>query len=253
LSPADRFPGEVLARLARFGRVHVMDELPSTNDYAFGLAATREPAVVIARRQARGRGRFGRSWFSDPDSLTFSVLLFFSPEEQAALVARLTQLAGLAVCRAVEDVTGLAPLIRWPNDIVHKDRKLCGILCEQRREAVVTGIGLNVNQPAFPEDLPEAGSLRIATGRSWEPLALAESILGHLFACIDRLRAGADAQLLGEVKDRSATLHRRVEVRTLFRRHIGTVVDLDAEGRIVLRAPDGRLTVINAGQVRGLS
>jgi BirA family biotin operon repressor/biotin-[acetyl-CoA-carboxylase] ligase len=243
--------GEQLAGLARYGSVHLLDEVGSTNDYALSLAAKRVTAVVIARRQTKGRGRFKREWFSDEGSLAASLLLF-TDAPGFPHPSFLTHLAGLALSRAVDEVAGLSTQIRWPNDVMHKDKKLAGILCEGRRNAVAVGIGLNVNQESFPEDLPDAGSLRTATGRPWDKLVLLESFLRELFSGIERTGKGESAQVLADIKGRSAIMHRRVEVRTLLRKHVGTVIDLDAEGRIVLRTDSGRLVVLGAGDVRRL-
>ena len=243
--------GEQLAGLARYGSVHLLDEVGSTNDYALSLAAKHVTAIVIARRQTKGRGRFKRHWFSDDASLIAS-LLVFTDAPDFPHSSFLSHLAGLALSRAIGEVAGLATQIRWPNDIVHKDKKLAGILCEGRRSAVAVGIGLNVNQESFPEDLPDAGSLRIATCRPWDKLALFESFLREMFAGIDRAVKGNSAQVLADIKDRSAIMHRRVEVQTLLRRYIGTVIDLDSEGRVVLRTDSGRLLVLGAGDVRRL-
>jgi BirA family biotin operon repressor/biotin-[acetyl-CoA-carboxylase] ligase len=245
-------PGEALTRLAAFGRVHLLDTTPSTNDVALGLAGQGEPAVVIARNQTRGRGRFRRPWFSDTGSLTASLLLFtdapgFPP------AAHVTTLAGLAAARAVEQVTGLKALVRWPNDVVLGDKKLAGILCEGRRNAIAVGIGLNVNQRSFPDDIPEAGSLAQLAGREFEPLDVLHAFATELETALAAAGRGELPALLAAVKERSAVMHRRVEVQTLLRRHVGTVVDLDAEGRIVLRTDAGRLVVIGAGQARRLA
>lgn len=247
----ERIAGELLARLSRFGRIHLLDTCTSTNDYAFSLAREREPAIVVSREQTRGRGRFHRAWFSDSDSLTFSVLFFPEPGETAAR-AGLTQLAGLALCRAIEESTGLKPLVRWPNDVLVGEQKVAGILCEQKKTAVVIGIGLNVNQPCLPEELAEAASLRIASGRTFDRFELLARILDRLFALLADAAAGRGAALLEETKKRSAILHRRVEIQTLLRKHVGTVIDLDAEGRVVLRTSSGRLAVFRTGQVRRL-
>ncbi len=247
----EEIPGELLRRLARFGRLHLLDTCQSTNDYAFSLALAAEPAIVVCRTQTQGRGRFRRQWFSDSDSLTFSVLLLPGPE-QAGVVPGLTQLAGLAVCRAVEELTGLAPRIRWPNDIVLNDKKLAGILCEQRKAAVVVGVGVNVNQSSFPADIPEPVSLRLATGMPWDRFALLDKILEQFFTLVAEAARGNTQPALEAIKQRSAVLHRRVEVQTLLRRYIGTVIDLDAQGRLVLRTTSGRLVVIGSGQARRL-
>ncbi len=247
------FSGKRLAQLARFGRVHLLDTVTSTNSHAFSLAGDREPALVVAQRQTRGQGRFRRHWHADADSLTFSYLLFFGPEQQE-LLTWLTQLAGFSVCRAIEDATGLEPSVRWPNDVLLDNKKVCGILCGQRRDAVVIGVGLNVNQTEFPEELNlhEAGSLRMATGRTWDKLELLERIMEHLFSVLELTRHGITSDILDAIKNRSAILHRRVEVKTLLRRHIGTVVDIDSKGNIVLRTTKDRIVIIGAGQVRRL-
>ncbi|MFO7650523.1 MAG: biotin--[acetyl-CoA-carboxylase] ligase [bacterium] len=243
-------PGPALTRLARFGRVHLLDTVTSTNDRAFELASSREPALVVARRQTKGRGRFRREWFSDEGSLTFSLLQF--PTDPAQLDA-ITNVIGLALARALATATGVEPRIRWPNDITVKDRKLCGILCERRRDAVAIGVGLNVNQAAFPEDLPDAVSLFQLTGRSFVGLELLDPILDEYTALMASVAENGTEKLMQEVKQRSSVLHRRVEVSTLLRRHVGTVVDIDGAGRIVLRADNGRIVVLSSGQARRLA
>jgi BirA family biotin operon repressor/biotin-[acetyl-CoA-carboxylase] ligase len=246
-------PGELLARLARFGRVYLLDSVTSTNEYALSLSARHEPAIVLAERQTAGRGRFRRHWYSDPDSLTFSLLVFFDDPEDPSL-RQLTQLVALSICRAIESRTGLRPGIRWPNDIVLEDGKVCGILCEQRKEAVAVGCGINVNQTGFAEELelPEATSLRIAAGREFEQLELLDALLTEFTRVIEDARTERLPALLAEIRARSAILHRRAEIRTLLRRHIGTVVDIDSEGRAVLRTDSGRLVVVSSGQVRSV-
>jgi len=271
--------GEILIRLARFGRLHLLEECASTNDYALSLADRSDTAVVVCRKQTAGRGRFRRAWFSDEDSLTFSVLIPDAAQAGTgteagpatggsrfpggeAVLPLLTQIAGLAVGVAVEELCGLEPLIRWPNDVLigagpksahlSRESKLAGILCEQRKAAIAVGIGVNVNQPAFPADVPDPVSLRIATGRAWDRYELLDRVLERLFGYAADAVTGRSQALMDEIRKRSSVLHRRVEVQTMFRRFVGTVVDLDAQGRIVLRMANGRVAVIGAGQARRL-
>ncbi len=244
--------GERLAGLARYGSVHLLDEVGSTNDYALSLAEKHATAIVLARRQTKGRGRFRRQWYSDDASLTASLLLFTDAPDSPRS-SFLVHLAGLALSRAVDETVGLPTQIRWPNDIILEDRKLAGILCEGKRNAVAVGIGLNLNQESLPEDLLDAVSLRMATGKQWDKFYLLENFLQEMFANIEKIGKGESAQVLADIKQRSATMHRRVEVRTLLRKHVGTVIDLDAEGRIVLRTDSGRLVVLGAGDVRRLT
>lgn len=243
--------GERLAGLARYGSVHLVDEVGSANDYALSLAGKGTTAIVLANRQTRGRGRFHRHWFSDDDSLVAS-LLVCTRVPDFPRPSLLVHLAGLALSRAVEQTSGVATQIRWPNDITVGDRKLAGILCEGRSSAVAVGIGLNLNQQSLPEDLPDAVSLRMVTGREWDRFYLLENFLREMQAGIEQAGGDDSARVLADIKQRSSIMHRRVEVRTLLRRYVGTVVDLDPEGRIVLRADSGRLAVLGAGDVRRL-
>jgi len=241
--------GERLAGLARYGSLHLLDEVDSTNDYALSLAGKNSTAIVVASRQTKGRGRFRRPWFSDEESLAAS-LLVHTDVPDFPHPSFLTHLAGLALSRAVEQTAGLPTQIRWPNDVTLGDKKLAGILCEGRRNAVAVGIGMNLNQQSLPEDLPEAVSLSMATGRQWDKFYLLEDFLREMFASIEQSGKGGSAQVLADLKQRSAIMHRRVEIQTFLRRHVGTVVDLDPEGRVVLRTDSGRLVVLSAGDAR---
>jgi BirA family transcriptional regulator, biotin operon repressor / biotin---[acetyl-CoA-carboxylase] ligase len=243
--------GERLAGIGRYGSVHLLDAVGSTNDYALDLAGKHATAIVVARSQTGGRGRFRRKWFSNEGSLTASLLLFTDVPDFPH-PSLLVHLAGLSLSRAVEQTAGLATQIRWPNDVTVGDKKLAGILCEGRRGAVAVGIGLNLNQESLPEDLPEAISLNMATGRMWDKFYLLENFLREMFASIERTGKGDSAEVLADIKKHSAIMHRRIEVQTLLRKHVGTVIDLDREGRIVLRTDSGRLVVLDAGDVRRL-
>jgi BirA family biotin operon repressor/biotin-[acetyl-CoA-carboxylase] ligase len=244
--------GELLMRLAAFGRVYLLDTVTSTNDRALSLAARHERCIVIARSQTRGRGRFRRPWFSDPGSLT-ATLLVFRDQPGFPRPDLVTSLAGLALAQAVEQVAGLNAQIRWPNDIVFQEKKLAGLLCESRGSAIAVGLGVNVNQTSLPADLPDAASIRLASGAESDPLVLLEAFLGRFDTALRQAGAGDAAALIAAIKNRSATLHRRIEVVTLFRRQAGTAIDIDSEGRIVLRTDSGRLVVLGAGQVRRLT
>lgn len=243
--------GDRLAGIARYGSVHLLDEVGSTNDYALGLSSKGTAAVVVARSQTKGRGRFRRHWFSDDNSLTASLLLFTNVPDFPR-PSFLVHLAGLALARAVEQTAAVATQIRWPNDVTIAEKKLAGILCEGRRNAVAVGMGLNLNQESFPEYLPDAVSLRMAAGRECDKFYLLENFIREMFAGIEKAGKGESSEVLADIKQRSSIMHRRVEVQTLLRKHVGTVIDLDAEGRVVLRTDSGRLAVLGAGDVRRL-
>ena len=147
-------------RLGR--RVLVFDDLPSTNDYAARLA--HDPAndglAILADRQTAGRGQHGRTWTALPRSSVLLSLLLFPPDPLRR-PAILTAWAAVAVCRTVQRFIGIPARIKWPNDVLVRGKKVCGILIEQGRGTIV-GIGLNVRQTAADfaaAELPLAASL----------------------------------------------------------------------------------------------
>ena len=145
-------------------RVLVFDQLDSTNTYAAGLA--QDPAndgiVILANEQSAGRGQHGRSWTCPPGAgILLSVVMCATPALRRPVL--LAAWAAVAVCETVRLTTGQQARIKWPNDILVRGRKVCGILIEQSK-ATVAGIGLNVNQSAesfAAAKLPDAGSLAL--------------------------------------------------------------------------------------------
>jgi BirA family biotin operon repressor/biotin-[acetyl-CoA-carboxylase] ligase len=144
-----------------------------------------EGAVALTEEQTEGRGRLGRTWVSPAGvSLLFSVLL--EPPVETARLPELTVVAGEAVREAIAEITGLAPEIKLPNDILIGGRKTAGILAEARAGRVVLGIGVNVN--LAESDLPEASatSLLVERGNEIDRAELLVEILDRLERHYDR-------------------------------------------------------------------
>ena len=158
----------------------VLEEVDSTNRVAKELARQGAPhgTAVLAKRQTAGRGRLDRSFFSPEGGLYLSVILRpqCKPEDRALM----TPMAAVAVCRALEETCGVFPHIKWVNDLYLQDKKLCGILCEGAGDAVIVGIGLNLDTPegGFPPDVPAVALDSMAC--SAEPRKLAEEIRSRL-------------------------------------------------------------------------
>jgi BirA family biotin operon repressor/biotin-[acetyl-CoA-carboxylase] ligase len=222
-------------------RVHHRDVVGSTNDWARALAAAGAPegTVCLAEEQTAGRGRRGRSWLSPRGGLYGSLLL--RPPLPPAALPRLTLMVAVAAAEAI----GPAAAIKWPNDLLVAGRKVGGILCEltaddERMASVVVGIGINV---AAAPPLPTAGCV------GGDRLQLCRALLGHLDDAYDRLLRGRWPELLARWRQRSCTLGRDVvavgpegEVR-------GVAEDVDEDGALLLRAPDGTLRRLLGGEV----
>ncbi len=179
-------------------RILFFDSVDSTNSVAAGLAddPANDGVAVLAAEQTAGRGQHGRRWQCRPgDGVLLSVLLFPPPALRRPAV--LTAWAAVAVCETVQGLTGLQARIKWPNDVLLRGRKVCGILIEQGRAAVV-GVGLNVRQPAayFAEaGLPHGASLAQFTDADLDAHLAAEALLFRMDEEYGRLRDGDLATL----------------------------------------------------------
>ncbi len=221
---------------------------------------------MIADEQTAGRGRLDRRWWAPPGTcLLFSLLL--RPDIPAAQAGRLTMCLGLGAAEGIEQVTGLQPLLKWPNDLVLGGRKLGGMLTELRLDGdklsyAVLGVGINVNlnltrPPAsLPEDEasappPElfdtATSLLMALGRPVDRVTLLVHILAAAERWYDRVCAGESPYAAWAA--RLETLGQRVRVSLHSGTLAGDAVGVTPEGALIVRDAAGREHVIWSGDV----
>jgi BirA family transcriptional regulator, biotin operon repressor / biotin---[acetyl-CoA-carboxylase] ligase len=241
-------------------------ETDSTNDLLKqrldGGDSDAPPAgtVILTDYQKKGRGRMERRWEAPAaSSLLFSLLL--RPSWPASRLTWLTMIAGLAVTEAVEEITGLAAYIKWPNDgVLDYDgawRKFCGILLDGRisqidgLEASVIGIGVNVNIP--PEQIPAASfpatSLMVAANKRISRLDLLAAIFARLEYHYERAEGGYSPHFAWQ--ERLVFLGRRVVVSSFGHdiRIIGTAVGADEQGRLIIEDDQHVVHHIAAGDV----
>ena len=204
-----------------------------------------EGAVAVANEQTAGRGRMGRRWEAPAgSSIQVSLLLRPPPERRAA---ELTLVAGVATAVVVENATGLAAQIKWPNDVMLARRKVAGGLAELKDGAVVLGIGLNVNQG--PDELPSdtktiPGSLRSVTGREYERAPILADLLLELELRYDAWREGGLDALYDDLGARDFLRGRRVTVDGVA----GTAQMIARDGQLVVGTESGPL-VVESGEV----
>lgn len=235
------------------------DTVGSTNTKAAAWARDGAPegSVVVAEYQSQGRGRHGRTWNADKGrNLMFSVVL--RPTLRAERLGLITVAAGVAVAEAVDAfVTAHRAALKWPNDVVLEGRKTCGMLLEssisgqQQTEAVVLGVGLNVNQTEFPNDLATAAtSLRLVAGRTVPRAPLFARLLDRLEAHYDAVQADDDAAVRAAFRDRLNMIGDTVTFRISGTGDTvtGVVQGLTETGALRLDTPNGAHTV-HAGEV----
>jgi len=232
--------------------VRALDTVESTQAVLARLAREGAPegTVVTARHQTAGRGRRGRPWWDAPgQSLLMSVLL--RPPIPIAQAPQLSLVAGLAVADALGPAAGVAARIRWPNDVLIGGRKVCGVLPETVSSAdgrvghLLLGIGINVDQSEFPDDLRDhATSLRLATGVSHDQGRLLAGLLAVLDRRYAEWLAGGFARLREEWRRLASTLGERVRIPD---GREGVAVDVDGDGALLVDAGEGVLTRVVAG------
>jgi len=234
---------ELSARLGRSCWHH--ESTGSTNDDAWALARAGAPhgSVVLADTQRTGRGRLGRPWFSPPGhNLYFSMIL--RPSTSPAETALVTLAAGVAMAEVLD--LGL----KWPNDVVDRRfRKVAGLLSEMditdgEVAFVVLGVGLNVNQPDFPADLPQAASLRMIRGVELDRYGLLDRLLPALDRRIQQIHAERQ-DILQAWTSLSVTTGQPVRVGELE----GTALGLRGDGALLVRDAAGTVHPVVAGDV----
>jgi BirA family biotin operon repressor/biotin-[acetyl-CoA-carboxylase] ligase len=236
-------------------------ELDSTNLEARRQAEAGAPhgACLAAEHQSAGRGRLDRRWLA-PKSTCLLFSLILRPLLRLDQVFGLTSLAALAVCRAVEALSDLQPLIKWPNDVFLDGKKLAGILTEftsraENLEFVVVGVGLNVNLTAKQlAKLPApAESLKAATGRPWDRAVLLAGILAEASQLYNRAKPEALPDMADEYATRSLLADRQVTVRDGDKVRSGVARGIDESGALLLEESPGQIRVIRHGDVSVLS
>ena len=240
-------------------QVHHFFSIGSTNTAAMeaGAAGAPEGSVFLAEEQTAGRGRAAHSWHSAQGSGIYcSVLLrpLLPPSE----VLLLSLAAALAVRSAIAEIqSAFAPDLKWPNDLMLGEKKVCGILTEMNAEPtrvryLVIGIGINVNQASFPPALQgQATSLRMATGSEWSRVELCAALLKSLHReYAEFVRSPASRSAIVQRFSANSPMVRgravRVEENGEFE---GTTDGLDERGFLRVRTANVLLTVMS-GTVR---
>ena len=213
-------------------RLEVLAETASTNAVVAERARDGEPAglVVVAEAQTAGRGRLDRSWVSPPRAgLTFSVLV--RPELPVAQWPWLPLWTGLAVASALRERAGVVAELKWPNDVLVADRKVCGVLVEVPQPgAAVLGIGLNVTTRADELPVETASSLRLARASTTDRDTLLRAVLRSLTTVLADPAAARAAY-----RELCSTLGRRVRLQLPAERTVeGTAEAVDDDGRLVV-------------------
>lgn len=214
--------------------------IDSTNSYLKeNFKSLAEGDVCFSLHQTGGKGRRGRVWQDEGKDLLFSILFLEGLNEKLALALPL--LSGAAVAQTLARL-GFDPKIKWPNDVLLNDKKCCGILVEGVSEtsidAIISGIGINLNEDSFPEDIAyKATSLHIQSGLTYDPKEVLSLFLKEFDELYEDYKRGGK-RYLALIRERFYLLGKEVYLNYHNENLSGSVEGIDDEGSLLLN--DGK-------------
>lgn len=236
--------------------LQTVDCTASTNSDLKLLAQQGAPAgtVLVAGQQTGGRGRRGRSFFSPPGTGVY-ISLLLRPQLQMQQAVLFTTAAAVAVCRAVEKLTGQTPQIKWVNDVFINGKKVCGILTEAAAdletgmvEYAVLGLGLNVTEPVggFPPEVARVAGSIFKEPQGNAKNRLTAEVLNQLS---NLLQNPAGPDIYSDYKSRQLLLGRKVTFEQNGVQQTATAVDVARDYGLVVQLPNGQQRVLSSGEV----
>ena len=241
--------------------IEVLDQVDSTNELAkhYVRRGCAEGLVIVADSQTEGKGRAGRSWASIPGlGIYFSTVII--PQGKQELLPQFTLMAGVAAILAIQEFCQAKTTLKWPNDILSGGKKLCGILCETCPTAsdvmaVVVGIGINVNQLTFPEEIQAtATSLKILNnGASVDRNALIHSLMRHIDAEYMAMNLpGGVEKLIEKWSSHSDLFGKEITFKVGNVSIQGQALGLNEAGNLIIATEDGKQTAYAAGEITAI-
>lgn len=236
--------------------IHFFKEVSSTNDVARELAdeGADEGTIIIADRQRSGKGRRGKKWVSPSGGVWMTIIL--RPDVKAPKAAQLTLVTGVAVAKTLAQECGLDIGIKWPNDILIGDKKVCGILTEVKTkngkvDYVLVGIGIDLNMDIsiFPPELRGgATSLKAELDREIRGAELVQRFLQRFEVLYSQFEEGNFREILTQWRKMSSTIGKYVEVHKKGRNVYGEAVGVNKDGKLIIELDDGTLKKIISGE-----
>lgn len=239
-----------LLRTNRLGQsIYVFDELDSTQDFANALPIVESVhgTIVIAKKQKMGKGRIGKSWISPEGGLWMSII--FRPEFNMNSIIFTQFIGAIAIAEAIKEVANIRCSLKWPNDVLINEKKVCGILVdvnlESNNKVIVMGIGLNANiEPSLvnnklTQDFINATSLNKECGHEIDLVQLTKSIIDRIeYYYYDLLTTGKLMEIINLWKKNSDIIGKRATIYDGNEKFVGQVIDIDKDGALLMKLGD---------------
>lgn len=229
----------------------------STNALLRERAAKGAPegSVILANRQTKGRGRLGREFYSPPDTGIYMSLLLRPQALEPTQAVKLTTMAAVAACKAIEEVSGKQAQIKWVNDIFINGKKVCGILTEAsfgletgRLDYVIVGIGFNVYPPAvgFPPELAEIADSILRSQENEGKSKLTASFLNHF---LEIYHSNGSSEYAAVYREKSMVIGRPIQVLSPAGTRNAYALDVDRDCRLIVRYEDGTVDNLSSAEI----
>lgn len=238
--------------------IYYYDQVDSTQTIAQELAnkGVKEGAIVVADEQTGGRGRMARAWYS-PKETGIWMSLILRPKIPIQHTPQLTLLTAVAIVQAIEEISGLSPVIKWPNDILINGKKVVGILTELQAEAdrvhaVIIGMGINVNQNQdhFPVHIKEiATSLFIEKGKYFTRAEIIQKILLSFERLYDQFLKDGFKPIKSLWESYAISLKQMITARTLSGTIRGKAIGINDEGVLLVQTEEGEVKHIYSADI----
>jgi BirA family biotin operon repressor/biotin-[acetyl-CoA-carboxylase] ligase len=238
-------------KLMKMFRTLNFKKLTSTNDKAREFAKKGyHNLAIIAERQEKGRGRFNRRWDSDLGGLYMTLLLKENNLEKARY---LTLIASVSVAKSIMKLSNLKADVKWPNDVLVNDKKICGILTETisgKESYALVGIGLNVNQKNFPGNLAnKSTSLNLELNKKFDIKKVSNILLKEFNILYSSYKNKKYSKIIEIWKKYSHTLGKNVKVKTLAGKYTGKAVNIDKDCNLTIKLKNGKIRKITEGDI----
>jgi BirA family biotin operon repressor/biotin-[acetyl-CoA-carboxylase] ligase len=238
--------------------IHHYLAIDSTNDHLKSLIDAPEFTCIVADEQTAGRGRHTRRWHSSPgDGLYLSILI--RPRSSASPATLLSLMAAIAVAETLSELGMDAIDVKWPNDVLVRERKICGILVEGSSAGpdslrIIIGIGINLNHASFPADLAStATSFAIETGKPLPVDEARDNLLERILIWHERWNREPARSIIDRWEELSSYARGRQVIVTLNGQTIsGETAGLTPEGALKIRTIDGDLKTVFSGELTNL-
>lgn len=233
-------------------KIYYFEETSSTNDEAKRLIklGEGEGVVIIAERQGKGRGKLGRMWFSPQGGVYISVII--KPRINPRELLPITFLGALSVARTIKGLAHLDGMVKWPNDIILRNKKVGGVLTEMSKGSVVVGIGVNINTglSSFEGELKElATSIKEELGKEVDTLKFLRVLLQEFDSLYGIFLSKGSESIISEWKTLSEIIGSWIKVKKGKEEIEGKVLDVGSSGELIIRSARGRIIRLTSGNV----